>query len=73
MAQESELYRTLSALTKRKEEWKKHIPYVRRPEMVRPYLEILQSLAENDPNPVVRIHSAGAIRITSGETTARRD
>ena len=37
----------------------------RRPEMVCPYLEILQSLAENDPNPVVRIHSAGAIRITN--------
>lgn len=37
----------------------------RRPGMVRPYLEILQSLAENDPNPVVRIHSAGAIRITN--------
>jgi HEAT repeat protein len=39
----------------------------RRPGMVRPYLEILQSLAENDPNPVVRIHSAGAIRITNKE------
>ena len=38
----------------------------RRPETVRPFLEILQSLAENDPNPVVRIHSAGAIRITTG-------
>jgi len=35
------------------------------PEMVRPYLDILQSLAENDPNPVVRIHSTGAIRITN--------
>ena len=39
----------------------------RRPESVRPFLEILQSLAENDPNPVVRIHSAGAIRITKKE------
>lgn len=39
----------------------------RRPDMVRPFLEILQSLAENDPNPVVRIHSAGAIRITNKE------
>jgi HEAT repeat protein len=37
----------------------------RRPEMVRPYLGILQSLAENEPNPVVRIHSDGAIRITN--------
>lgn len=36
----------------------------RRPQMVAPYLEILQSLTENDPNPVVRIHSAGAIRAT---------
>jgi len=39
----------------------------RRPESVRPFLEILQSLAENDSNPVVRIHSAGAIRITKKE------
>ena len=44
----------------------------RRSEKVRPYLEILQSLAENDPNPVVRIHSAGAIRITN-ETLSRND
>lgn len=44
----------------------------RRSEKVRPYLEILQSLAENDPNPVVRIHSAGAIRITN-ETLFRND
>ena len=36
----------------------------RRPQMVTPYLEVLQQLAENDPNPVVRIHSAGAIRAT---------
>ena len=41
-----------------------------RPESVRPYMEILQLLAESDPNPVVRIHSAGAIRITSEETPA---
>ena len=34
----------------------------RRHQTVDPYLETLQSLAENDPNPVVRIHSAGAIR-----------
>ena len=40
----------------------------RRPETVRPFLEILQSLAENDSNAVVRIHSAGAIRITTGMT-----
>lgn len=31
-------------------------------ETVKPYLEELQWLAENDTNPVVRIHCAGAIR-----------
>ena len=36
----------------------------RRPECVKPYLERLECIAENDENPVVRIHSAGAIRIT---------
>lgn len=36
----------------------------RRPQLVKPYLDQLQWLAENDTNPVVRIHSAGAIRIT---------
>ena len=36
----------------------------RRPQMVIPYLDRLQWLAENDTHPVVRIHSAGAIRIT---------
>ena len=34
----------------------------RRPQWVKPYLEKLQRLSENDPNPVVRIHCAGAIR-----------
>ena len=34
----------------------------RRPQWVRPYLDRLQWLSENDPNPVVRIHSTGAIR-----------
>ena len=37
----------------------------RRPQIVVPYLSILQELSENDSNPVVRIHCAGAIRITS--------
>lgn len=88
---DNELYRSLGALTNRKEDWKESIPYVASlldnqslkitakalwllgemgmnyPDMVRPFLEILQSLAENDPNPVVRIHSAGAIRITNKE------
>ena len=36
----------------------------RRPQMVEPYLKRLQWMAENDPHPIVRIHSAGAIRIT---------
>ena len=36
----------------------------RRPKIVKPYLDSLQRLAENDPNPVVRIHSAGAIRVS---------
>lgn len=37
----------------------------RRPQIVVPYLSILQELSENDSNHVVRIHCAGAIRITS--------
>jgi len=36
----------------------------RRPEFVRPYLERLQSIAETDPNRVVRIHCLGAIKAT---------
>ena len=36
----------------------------RKPQYVKPYLEKLQWFADNDTNPVVRIHSAGAIRIT---------
>ncbi|MBR8722057.1 hypothetical protein IX325_000358 [Fusobacterium necrophorum subsp. funduliforme] len=36
----------------------------RKPQYVKPYLEKLQWLADNDTHPVVRIHSAGAIRIT---------
>ena len=39
----------------------------RRPMMVKPYLERLQWLAENDANPIVRIHSAGAIRAVEKE------
>ena len=34
----------------------------RRPEFVRPYLVRLQSIAETDPNRVVRIHCLGAIK-----------
>ena len=36
----------------------------RKPDCVKPYLEKLENIAENDENPIVRIHSAGAIRIT---------
>ena len=36
----------------------------RKPEYVKPYLEKLQWFAENASHPVVRIHSAGAVRIT---------
>ena len=34
----------------------------RQPQLVKPYLDRLQWLAENDPHPVVRIHCAGAIQ-----------
>lgn len=34
----------------------------RRPDFVKPYLELLQNIAETDPNRVVRIHCLGAIR-----------
>ena len=37
----------------------------RRPQWVKAYLEELQWLAENDTNPVVRIHCVGAIRVTN--------
>ena len=36
----------------------------RKPECVKAYLEKLEYFAENDENPTVRIHSAGAVRIT---------
>lgn len=36
----------------------------RKPSCVMPYLDKLEHIAENDENPVVRIHSAGAVRIT---------
>lgn len=36
----------------------------RKPEYVEPYLEKLQWFVDNDTRPVVRIHCAGAIRIT---------
>lgn len=39
----------------------------RRPQIVTPYLERLQWMAENDANPIVRIHSAGAVRVIRQE------
>ena len=39
----------------------------RRPQLVVPYFPILQELSENDPNPVVCIHIAGAIRVTNSQ------
>jgi len=69
----------LGVLTKNKREWKDNIPYVAlllenpsvkitaTPQWVVPYFPVLQELSKNDPNPVVRIHSVGAIRITNGQ------
>lgn len=36
----------------------------RKPNSIKPYLEKLEHIAENDEHSIVRIHSAGAIRIT---------
>lgn len=36
----------------------------RKPECVKPYLKKLQWVVENDEHPIVRIHCAGAVRIT---------
>ena len=36
----------------------------RKPEHVKPYLEKLEWISENDEHRVVRIHSAGAVRVT---------
>lgn len=37
----------------------------RRPDFVKPYMELLQNIAETDTNRVVRIHCLGAIRAAS--------
>lgn len=39
----------------------------RRPEFVRPYAELLQSISETDNNRIVRIHCMGAIKATGRE------
>ena len=36
-----------------------------KPDCVTPYLEKLEWIAQNDDNRIVRIHSAGAVRITN--------
>ena len=36
----------------------------RKPEYVKAYLNKLEYIAQNDKNPVVRIHCEGAVRIT---------
>ena len=36
----------------------------RRPEFVKPYLELLRQISETDDNRVVRIHCLGAIKAT---------
>ena len=35
------------------------------PQCVKPYLEKLEWISQNDQHPVVRVHSAGAVRITN--------
>ena len=63
---ESELYKNLGILTNDKV--RMEAPEIfrvlgkRRPEFVRPYLEPLRQIAENDRNRVVRIHCLGAIK-----------
>ena len=42
----------------------------RRPEFVAPWLELLRSLAENDPHRVVRIHCAGAVKAATSKSSA---
>ncbi|MBR3165293.1 MAG: HEAT repeat domain-containing protein [Lachnospiraceae bacterium] len=39
----------------------------RRPEFVRPYVEILRQISETDKNQVVRIHCLGAVRAVSSK------
>lgn len=64
---ENELYEELGVLTKDKSRWEESIPYVaslldHASEKIR--AKALWLLGEMDPNRVVRIHSAGAIKAT---------
>lgn len=45
----------------------------RKPMCVKAYLDKLQSVAENDEHPVVRIHCEGAIRITNNALDKNAD
>ena len=45
----------------------------RKPMYVKPYLNKLQSVAENNEHPVVRIHCEGAIRITNNALDKNND
>ena len=36
----------------------------RRPEFVKPYIEVLTKISETDENRVVRIHAKGAVKAT---------
>ena len=42
----------------------------RRPKLVTPYIELLQTIAATDENRVVRIHCQGAIKATEKATLA---
>lgn len=39
----------------------------RRPEFVQPYIKLLQTIAENDDNRVVKIHCLGAVKAAAGQ------
>ena len=44
----------------------------RRPELVLPYLDLLQKISETDENRVVRIHSLGAIKATGMSSNPKK-
>ena len=45
----------------------------RKQEYLKPYIDRLEWISENDENPIVRIHSEGAIRITEKSLNKKRD
>lgn len=44
----------------------------RKPEVVRPYIEQLQTISETDENRVVRIHCSGAIKTVEQSNRGKR-